>query len=53
MKKSKQPTTSALTDAYHNEPVLWDTASNANRGAERAGMDQTIAGMFNTHIGKC
>jgi hypothetical protein len=30
MENSKQLTTSALIDAYHNEPVLWDTARNAN-----------------------
>ena len=25
-----QLTTSALIDAYHNEPVLWDTGRNAS-----------------------
>jgi hypothetical protein len=39
MENSKQLTTSALIDAYHNELVLKDTARNANE-EERASMDE-------------
>ena len=48
---SKQLTTSSLIDAYHNEPVLWDTSRNANEEKNELAWSR-LAGMLNTHIGK-
>ena len=46
----QQLTTSALIDAYHNEPALWDTGRNGSEEEKELAWSR-LSTLFNTRPG--